>query len=114
MLFKQSTFKAQISLLLLAVLLAACVAKNFGVSLACPSAQLAESQPLSGHEQQSCQFAEQLLKQHVQTLEQEFVVVLFIALAFVTLSHLGPIRDFLKPTIPPPRRMHRLVCHFRE
>ncbi|MPW29053.1 hypothetical protein F9L16_08600 [Agarivorans sp. B2Z047] len=116
MFFKHTTFKAKITLLLLAVLLATCLAKNLGLSVSCPSAHLADEQSFSSQvlNEQSCHFTEHLLKQYVQTLEQVFVVVLFAALALVVLPHLSAFQTFLKPTIPPPRRMYRSVCHFRE
>ena len=116
MLFKHATFKAKITLLLQAVLLATCLAKNLGLSVTCPGTHLADQQMLSSQllNQQSCHFTEHLLKQYIQTLEQVFVVVLFAALALVLLPPLSPFQLFVKPTIPPPRRMHRLVCHFRE
>ncbi|MGY5452580.1 hypothetical protein ACVFI8_16785 [Agarivorans sp. MS3-6] len=116
MLFKQSQYKARVSLLLLAALLAVCVAKNVGLNFACPNAHLVSNDPLSSqlHSNESCQFAEHLLKQHVQTLEQLFVVVLFLSLSWVSVLCVTCYRPLVKPSIPPPRRLYLRECHFRE
>ncbi|WP_411991917.1 hypothetical protein [Agarivorans sp. DSG3-1] len=115
MLFKQEQFKATVSLLLLAVMLSVCVAKNIGLKVTCPQAHVASEELAGGLiTNEGCQLSEHVLQQQQQNVEQVFVVVLFLAFATLAAQSAGYTLPFAKPTIPPPRRLYCSQCHFRE